>query len=169
MSMDWRRDVRRNALIVVAVVGVWSGSALAELRPAPLGDIYESYNDCFKVATKDGLSQDTLRSLGWSRATVSTDSKPEKDGPIIFFNPDRVPLILLSDEKGRGLCIVAARLENLGSFEEFKRPFGGKLPKPDAEGVITFAAKGHIVQLRNTGTAQAPGLSIAVMTPMESK
>jgi hypothetical protein len=169
MSMDGRKAVPRNALVAVAVAGMWSGSASAELRPSPLGDIYESYNDCFKVATKDGLNQDTLRSLGWTRATVSEGGKPKNDGPIIFGHPERVPLIVLSAENGQGLCIVAARLENSGSFEDFKKPFGGKLPEPDADGAISFAAKDHIVQLRKTGTEQAPGLSIAVMTPMESK
>jgi hypothetical protein len=144
--------------------------AAAQLRPSPLGDIYESYNDCFKVATKDGINPGVLGSLGWSRATISSnDGKKVPDGPIIYGHGKRAPLIMLSAEKGEGVCIVVARLETSASFEEFKRAWGGKLPAPDAEGATSFSAEGHIVQLRQTGSQREPGLSIAVMTPMESK
>ena len=160
------RSLKAIVFVAAAALAVPAG---AQLRPSPLGGIYESYNDCFKVATKDGLSQDNLRSLGWSRATISKDGKPKEGGPIIYGHSKRVPLIMLSDEQGDGLCIVMAKLESANSFDEFIKPWGGKLPEPDADGAISFSADGHIVQLRKTGTAQAPSLSIAVMTPMESK
>jgi hypothetical protein len=142
----------------------------AQLRPSPLGDIYESYNDCFKVATKDGMDPNVLGSLGWSRATVSSKDGNKADSqPIIYGHTKRAPLILLTVERGNGLCIIMARLKNSGSFEEFKKAWGGKLPAPDAQGAISFSAEGHVVQLRQTGSAQEPSLSIAVMTPVESK
>ena len=157
---------------LVALLGALTlaSPADAQLRPSPLGDIYKSYNDCFKVATKDGLRPDILPSLGWSRASVSSkDGKAVADAPIIFGHSTRKPLIMLSAEKGEGLCIVMARLQSATSFEEFKKPFGGKLPRPDKDGAISFSAEGHIVQLRQTGSRQEPALSIAVMTPMESE
>ncbi|MBA3526091.1 MAG: hypothetical protein M3438_07150 [Pseudomonadota bacterium] len=144
--------------------------AEAQLRPSPLGDIYESYNDCFKVAAQGGMKPEELAPLGWSRATISAqDGKKVSDGPSIHGHANRKPLIMLSAEKGEGLCIVMARLENAGAFEEFTKAWGGELPQPDAEGTISFSAEGHIVQLRKTGSLQEPSLSIAVMTPMESK
>ena len=147
-----------------------AATATAQLRPSPLGDIYKSYNDCFKVATKEGIKPNVLGPLGWSRASISTkDGKKTNTGPIIYGHARRAPLIVLTDERGDGLCIVMARLENSGSFEEFKKAWGGKLPAPDEEGAISFSAEGHVVQLRQTGSAQEPSLSIAVMTPMGSK
>ena len=144
--------------------------ATAQLRPSPLGDIYKSYNDCFKVATKQGIKPNVLGPLGWSRATISSkDGKKADSGPIIYGHASRAPLILLSAERGDGLCIVMARLENSASFEEFKKAWGGKLPAPDKEGAISFSAEGQVVQLRQTGSAQKPSLSIAVMTSMEGK
>jgi hypothetical protein len=144
--------------------------AAADLRPSPLGEIYESYNDCFAVATKEGMKPEMLQSLGWTRATTSSkDGKVSADGPTIFGHATREPLILLSSESGEGLCIVAARLESAKSFAEFTKAWGGKLPPPNKEGVTSFKAKGHIVQLRQTGSPQEPSLSIAVMTPFESE
>ncbi len=144
-------------------------SASAQLRPSPLGDIYETYNDCFKVATQDGLKREVLGPLGWSRATSSSNDGKTVDGPVIYGHAKRAPLILLSAEEGKGLCIVVARLENAGAFDQFKRAWGDQMPKPDAEGAISFFADGHAVQLRKTGSPQEPSLSIAVMTPSESE
>jgi hypothetical protein len=155
-------------LALAAAASALAAPAAAQLRPSPLNEIYQSYNDCFKVATAGGLKPEVLGPLGWSRAKVSGGA-PAASDPIIFGHAQRRPLILLSAEQGQGLCIVMARLENAGAFDEFKKAWGGKLPKPDAEGAISFSAEGHIVQLRQTGTRQAPSLSLAVMTPTESK
>ena len=160
-----------TSLRLVAVLGAltMASPVAAQLRPSPLGDIYESYNDCFKVATKDGLKPEIMPSLGWSRATISSkDGKAVAAGPIIFGHSKRKPLIVLSAERGEGLCIVMARLESASAFEDFKKAWGGKLPKPDSEGAISFFAEGHIVQLRQTGSRQEPSLSIAVMTSTRS-
>ena len=159
-----------RSLKLAAFLGLLlAAPAAAEFRPSPLADIYNSYNDCFKVATKNGINSQVLNSLGWSRATASKDGQQIKEKVPIFGHAERAPLILLSAEKEKGLCIVMARLESAGSFEEFKKPWGGKLPEPDAEGNVSFVADGHIVQLRQTGTRQEPSMTIAVMTPLESK
>ena len=142
----------------------------AQMGPSPLGEIYESYNDCFKVADKSGMKPEMLGPLGWSRATISTkDGKSKSDGLIVYGHASRKPLIMLTAAKGGGLCIVMAGLENAGSFDEFTKAWGGQLPPPDAEGAINFSADGHVVQLRKTGSPQQPSLSIAVMTPVETK
>jgi len=146
-----------------------SASASADIPVSPLGDIYESYNDCFKVATKEGIKTDVLAGLGWSRATISGGGKPVASGPIIYGHSKRKPIILLSADKGEGLCIVMARLESPKAFEEFQGAWGGKLPKPDADGTITFFAEGHPIMLKQTGSAQKPAMTISVMTPMETK
>jgi hypothetical protein len=158
----------RLVAVLSALAIAWP--AAAQLRPSPLGDIYESYNDCFKVATKYGLKPENLPSLGWSRATISSKrGEAIADEPIIFGHSKRQPLIMLSAETGEGVCIVMARLEKTSAFEEFKKAWGGKLPEPDSDGAISFLADGHIVQLRQTGSRQEPALSIAVMTSTGSK
>ena len=74
---------------------------------------------------------------------------------------------MLTADKGEGLCVVLARLENAGAFDEFKKAWGGKLPAPDEKGTISFVAEGQIIQLRRTGSPQEPSLSILVATPMD--
>jgi len=143
--------------------------ASAEIPVSPLGDIYQSYNDCFKVVTKDGIKPEVLGTLGWSRATVSKNGKQVGSTPVIYGHLKRKPIILLSAEKGEGLCIVMARLENTKAFGDFKSAWGGKLPKPDAQGAISFFAEGHPIQLRQTGSADKPAMSIVVGTPMKSE
>ena len=139
--------------------------ASAQLAVSPLIDIYESYNDCLKVAAPGGLKLDTLASLGWSPATVtSKDGKPVV-GPTIFANAKRKPIVVLSVEKAGNVCTVMARLKDASSFAEFTRAWGGKLPAPDKDGIIGFYDDGHPVALRNTGTADRPALTISVMTP----
>ena len=160
--MKWHAPL---ALLAAAAL---TTPAPAEIPVSPLGDIYASYNDCFKVATKNGMKPEALAPLGWSRATVSKGGKPVADAPDIYGHAKRKPIILLSAQKGEGICIVMARLESVGAFEEFKKGWGGKLPKPDAEGAISFFAKGHPIQLRQTGSADKPSMSIVVGTPMKS-
>ena len=143
--------------------------ASAELPVSPLGDIYESYNDCFKVATKDGIQPSALTPLGWKQAQVSGSGKPKAGELIIYGHGSRKPIIMLSAPSGDGICIVMARLENGRAFEEFKSAWGGKLPKPDDKGAITFFAEGHPIQLRQTGTADKPAMSIVVGTPAKSE
>ena len=144
--------------------------AAAELPVSPLGDIYESYNDCFKVASKDGFKPDALAPLGWSQATMTgPDGKPIANAPLIFGNAKRKPIILLSAEKTGGVCTVMARLDKAETFAEFQRAWGGKLPQPDKDGIIGFMVEGQPVALRRTGTADKPALTISVMTPLEKK
>ena len=157
-----------HALLALLAVAALPAPATAEIPVSPLADIYASYNDCFKVATKDGMKPDALAALGWSKATVSKDGRAIADAPDIYGHARRKPIILLSAQKGEGICIVMARLESVGAFEEFKKGWGGKLPKPDAEGAISFFAEGHPIQLRQTGSADKPSMSIMVGTPMKS-
>lgn len=145
-----------------------AGPVFAELPVSPLGEIYESYNDCFKVATKDGIKLEVLTSLGWQRAKVS-GAKSKAEDPVIYGHASRKPIIILSSPRGDGICIVTARLESMKAFEEFKSAWGGKLPKPDAEGAIMFFADGHPIQLRQTGSADKPAMSIVVGTPTKSE
>jgi hypothetical protein len=155
------------ALALLSVVAV--APATAALPVSPLNDIYESYNDCFKVATKEGLKPEALGPLGWSRATVSKDGKPVDKAPIIYGHAKRAPIILVSADKKDALCIVMARIESVNAFEEFKKAWGGKLPPPDKEGAIYFFAEGQPIRLQPTGTPQQPALTIAVMAKPESK
>ena len=142
--------------------------ASAELPASPLGDIYESYNDCFKVATKSGFKADVLASLGWKQATMtSKDGKPVPNAPMIYGNLKRKPIIILSPEEG--VCTVMARLEDVEAFSEFKKAWGGNLPLADKNGIIGFYAEGHPIALRETGTAAKPAMTISVMTPAEKK
>jgi hypothetical protein len=159
----------RAAPILALLTLASAAPAAAALPVSPLIDIYESYNDCFKVATRDGLKLEALGALGWSRATVSKDGKPIDNAPIIYGHAKRAPVILLSAEKTDGLCIVMARIESANAFEEFKKAWGGKLPAPDKEGAIYFSAEGQPIRLQQTGTPQQPVLTIAVMAKPESK
>lgn len=141
-----------------------SGPAAAELRPAPLGQIFESYNDCFDVAVDGGLNEAALLSKGWGRGKI--DGRDPKPGePNIYGHGDRSPLILLSNN----LCIVTARIENEAAFEKMKAAWGGKLPPPDKDGVYFFMAEGRIVRLQRMGSKSEPGVSLAVMSPTEKK
>ena len=158
-----------RTLFCLVAIGISAPSA-AQLLPSPLADIYESYNDCFKVAAAGGMRPQELGPLGWSRATVaSKDGEAESGGPVFYGHRSRKPLIMLTAESGEGLCVVMAKLENRGSFDEFTKAWGGKLPEPDSKGAISFSAEGQVVQLRRTGSREEPSLSIAVMTPTESK
>lgn len=161
--MRWSKGLAFAGLVAI------SASASAEIPVSPLGDIYESYNDCFKVASEQGMKPEVMASLGWARATVSNGGKPVADAPIIYGHTKRKPIIILSAEKGEGLCVVMARLESRNAFEDFKSAWGGKLPAPDKEGSITFFAEGHPIMLKQTGSADKPAMTISVMTPMEKK
>ena len=159
----------KAAGVIVSLGVMIAPPAAAEMSVSPLGDIYESYNDCFKVATKEGIQPEVLASLGWQRAKISGGAKPKAEDPVIYGHPARKPLIILSSPKGDGICIVTARLESTKAFEDFKSAWGGKLPKPDAQGAIMFFADGHPIQLRQTGSADKPAMSITVGTPMKSE
>ncbi len=161
--------MRLPKLFVLAALLSASGPALADIRPSPLGDIYESYNDCFKVVTKHGVKPEVLGTLGWSPASTSTNGEPPEDGPAVFAHARRAPIILLSSDPGEEICIVMARLENAAAFEQFKAAWGGQLPKPNQDGVIFFQADGHPIRLQQTGSRQEPSLTIAVMPPSENK
>jgi hypothetical protein len=161
--------MRSPKLFAVVALLTASSPAVADIRPSPLGDIYASYNDCFKVMTKDGVRPEVLGTLGWSPASPSASGKPRKDGPALFAHPQRAPVIMLSSNPGEGICIVMARLERVAAFEEFKSAWGGQLPKPNRDGVIFFQAEGHPIRLQQTGSRQEPSLTIAVMPPSENK
>ena len=155
-----------RAAFAVAALLAFGAPAAAELPVAPLIDIYESYNDCFKVATKDGLKPDMLATLGWQRATsTDKDGKPTSEGPVIYGNVKRKAVMFFSAEKLGITCTIAARLENAAAFDEFKKAWGGKLPAPDKDGIIGFLVGDQPVALRRTGTADKPTMAISVMTP----
>lgn len=152
--------------LLLAAIGA---PAAADIAPSPLGDIYETFNDCLAVAQPTGLNVEKAKSLGWSKATMSTKDGKSVDGPLIYGNPKRKPIMLLTAEKGEGLCIVMARLESAEAFPKFLEAWQPHLPKPDKDGTISFSDDGHIVQIRRTGTADRPALTMAVMTPLEKK
>jgi len=155
-----------TALLVTAVAFPVS----AQLKPAPLPEIFESYNDCFAATPASGVSTSALEKLGWIRATIESDgTKDTKPDLIIFGHSDRRPLIMLDKESGPGICIVTAKLENKRNFQSFLDAFGGKLPKPDKNGNITYFVNGQVVQLAKTGTRKEPAMRAVIMTPEESK
>jgi hypothetical protein len=142
----------------------------AELPVSPLGDIYETFNDCLAVADKTGISKDKLTSLGWARAAMtSSDGKPMAGGPIIYGNAKRKPIIVLSAESGEGMCMVMSRIESDATFPEFLKAWGPELPPPAKDGSIGFYDGGHPVLIRLTGTKEKPALTMSVMTPSEKK
>ena len=158
----------KPALLAAALLV--AAPAAADLPTSPLGDIYESYNDCLKVAAPGALDLSVLKSLGWSPAKVTgADGKPVTGAPTIFGNAKRKPLIFLSLEKAGNVCNVMARLENDGSYATFLEAWGGKLPPPDKDGMIGFVDEGHLVVIRQTGTPAKPALTMSVMTPPEKK
>ena len=95
------------------VAGLLLGSAAhAQMRVAPLSEIYESYNDCF-AATEKEIDVSALEARGWQRATMrSADGEPIEGGPDIFGHSDRAPIIMLSGTQGAGVCVVTARLKD---------------------------------------------------------
>jgi hypothetical protein len=138
----------------------------AELPVAPLTDIYESYNDCFKIATRQGLDPQQLAGLGWQRATsTDKDGKPTAAGPVIYGHAKRKAVMFFTAEKLGLVCTIVARLQNVAAFDQFKKAWGGKLPAPDKDGIIGFMVNGQPVALRRAGTPDKPTLSISVMTP----
>ena len=151
-------------VVVLAGLALAAAPAAAQTRPAALGEIFESYNDCFAATDGGSLSPDALAKLGWAKGEWDT-KKPE--GPFVFGHGDRAPVILLTSLKGEGMCIVLARIENEETYEGFKAAFGGQLPKANAEGVIFYRANNRIVRLARTGTQDKPSMSLAVGTPAE--
>jgi hypothetical protein len=140
----------------------------AQLREAPLPQIFESYNDCFTATESGAIDTDALNGLGWARASMTDgDGEAIEGGPIIFGHADRAPLIILSGLEGDGVCIVNARIESFDVFEEFKAAFGGNLPGPEENGAITYSAQGHIVQIAPTGSRDKPSIRLVVGTPVE--
>lgn len=143
--------------------------AQAQLREAPLLQIFESYNDCFAATESGKIDTAALTSLGWARATMTDgNGKRIDDGPIIFGHKDRSPIIFLSALEGDGVCIVNARIESFDIFTSFTDAFGGNLPEPDDEGAITYSAQGHIVQIAPTGSKDKPSLRLVVGTKSET-
>ena len=156
--------------LTLASLALLASPATAEMPVSPLGDIYETFNDCLAVADKTGISQDKLTSLGWSRASMrKADGSVLAGGPIIYGNAKRAPIIVLSKEKGEGMCMVMARIESVETFPKFLEAWRPKLPKPDKDGAIGFYDGGHPVLIRQTGTREKPALTMSVMTPSEKK
>ena len=165
----WIAALRKAIALTTVALALISAPAAAQLRPAPIEQIFESYNDCFAATNGGGLAPAELEKLGWKRATIKANGKTLEDGPIIFGHKNREPIILLSGIEGSGLCMVNARIENFSVFEDFKAAFGDKLPNPDKDGEITFFAEGRPVQIAATGSQNEPALRLAVMTPVEKK
>jgi len=161
--------LREAIALTICALALLSAPVAAQLRPAPLEEIFESYNDCFATTNSGQLAPAELKKLGWKRATIEAEGKAVDGGPIIFGHGNRAPIILLSGTEGQGVCIVNARIESFSVFEDFKAAFGGKLPKPDKDGEITFFAEGRPVQIAATGSQNEPALRLVVMTPMEKK
>lgn len=161
--------MHKTLALSFAALALASAPAAAQLRPAPIEDIFESYNDCFAATNTGALAPSELERLGWKRATIDADGKSIEGGPVIFGHEARAPIIMLSGTEGSGACIVTARIESFDVFENFKSAFGGKLPKPNKVGEITYSAEGRIVQIAPTGKRSEPALRLVVMTPVESK
>ncbi len=143
--------------------------AAAQLREAPLPEIFQSYNDCFAATESGQIDSAALIELGWDRATMRDgDGNAIEGGPIIFGHAERRPVILLSALEGDGVCVVSARIESFEVFETFTEAFGGKLPAPNDEGAITFSAQGHVVQIAPTGSSEEPSLRLVVGTKREA-
>jgi hypothetical protein len=144
--------------------------AQAQLREAPLPEIFESYNDCFAATESGQIDTSALTTLGWARASMTDgDGKQIDDGPIIFGHSERSPIILLSALEGDGVCVVNARIASFEVFTSFTDAFGGKLPEPNDEGAITYRAQGHIVQIAPTGSKDKPSLRLVVGTKSETE
>lgn len=139
--------------------------AQAQLKDAPVSDIFESYNDCFAATAGGEVSVAALEDLEWE---LGDWEEGDDDMPLVFSHPERAPIIMLTADEGDGLCVVIARTENEKTYETFVGAFGGKLPAPDANGVIYYTVKGHIVRLAQTGTAEEPGMTLAVGTLAEN-
>ncbi len=161
--------MRKASILLSALFALGAAPAAAEMRAAPVGEIFESYNDCFAATNGGTLDPTELEKLGWSRATISSDGKAVEDGPIIYGHGQRAPIILLSGTGGAGICIVNARIKSFAVFEEFTAAFGGKLHKPNKDGEITFMAEGRPVQIAPTGSRDKPAMRLVVMTPTENK
>lgn len=161
--------MRKLTSVMCAVSVAVAAPAAAQLREAPLPQIFESYNDCFAATESGAIETSALESHGWARATMTDgEGNPIEGGPIIFGHSDRAPILLLSGLEGDGVCIVNARIESYAIFDQFKDAFGGKLPEPDADGAITYGAKGHIVQIAPTGSTEKPSLRLVVGTKAET-
>lgn len=159
----------RIAAVLIGAGLLAASPAAADIPVSPLEDIYLSFNDCLEVAQPKGLDLEKLSSLGWVKATMTDAAGKPIAGPDIYGNPKRKPIVLLSKEGGPGVCIVMARIESAASYGKFLEAWGGKLPAPDKEGAITFFDGNRPVQLRQTGTADKPSLTVAVMVPEGAK
>ena len=144
--------------------------AAAQMEPAPVAEVFASYNDCFAATNTASLAPAELEARGWERATIE-NRQGEKvgDAPIIYGHAARAPLILLNALQGQGVSVVSARIASPAVFEEFKAAFGGRLPKPDKDGEITYQAEGRIVRIAQTGSREKPSLKLVVGTRMEKK
>lgn len=159
----------RNRIAAAAVAALTVAPASAQMRVAGLGEVYESYNDCFAATETGSLDPDALGSAGWQRGALSNSgSENIEDEPIIFGHASRAPIIMLSALEGEGACIVVARIETSDVFEQFTSAWGEKLPKPNEDGEISFFADGRAVQMAPTGSRNEPSLRVAVGTRMES-
>lgn len=165
----WIAALLKQASAAFAIAVLVAAPAAAQLREAPLPQIFESYNDCFAATESGAIDVASLTSLGWARATMSDgDGNPIEGGPIIFGHAERSPIIILSALEGNGVCMVNARIESFDVMKQFTDAFGGRLPAPDDEGKITFRAQGHIVQIAPAGTMEKPSLRLVVGTKAET-
>jgi hypothetical protein len=162
--------LRKPLVLALAALSLAGTPAAAQLPSAPLDQVFASYNDCFAATNTPSLVPDALEQLGWERATIQgRGGERVENAPIIFARGDRAPLIMLSGLEGQGICIVSSRIASFAVFDEFKAAFGGKLPKPEKNGEITYQAEGRIVRIAPAGTPEKPGLKLIVGTRMESK
>lgn len=158
-------QARRGAVAAFASAGLAAAApAAAQTRIAPLPDIFETYNACFAATNSGALDPQALSGLGWEASPVGGDSSPNA-----YIHPEKAPVILLVETQERGLCVVVARIDGKETFDGFTNAFGGKLPKPNDKGEITFAAEGRTVQIAQTGTDEEPQMRLIVATPTEKE
>ena len=141
----------------------WASAAAAQMRVAPLTDIYESYNDCF-AATKSGIDAGALESRGWARATV--DREPATN-PAIFGHGARAALVMLEGDGHKRICIVMARLENDEAFSQRVSAWDGL--RFDYGGDAWFSVDGHPVSIARTGSTAEPSVRLIAGPPMEEE
>ncbi|OZA93023.1 MAG: hypothetical protein B7X57_06345 [Erythrobacter sp. 34-65-8] len=154
---------------MVAPLALVAAPASAQMRPATLGEIFESYNDCLVATASGRLDPAELERLGWKLAAPAPQPGQAPDAePIIYNREDRATMILLSRLGRSGACIVSARIESFQKYEDFRSAFGDSLPPAGRNGATTYRAKGRTVQMAPAGTSDRPGLRLVVATPVES-
>jgi hypothetical protein len=159
--------------LALAAFIVGGESAAATLPVASAQEIVAGAQSCLAATSATTVDEQKLKADGWHDATMSSSGKAVAT-PLTFYGKGGL-LLSLDRKSGKGLCMISGRIKNADAFGIIGSAMDKALGtagtgNPNAPNTAYWFPADHIVQLKLTGTSDAPAVRIAVgINPAEKK